>query len=453
MEEIVLSSSPFSYEDAPIESIPCIFPPSSSTSILTTWSSETYSNSQILAPMVRASTLPLRILAQYYGAKQCYSEELIDKKLQKCTRIYDSTTNLIHFIPESTVSSPSTTSIFTTFENEPVAVQLGTSNGVDALRAAEVVANDVRAIDINMGCPKVFSIQGGMGSALLKNPEAISDILSTLRRNLSIPITCKIRLLEDEKSTVEILRRAESVGIAAIAVHARHVPDRPYHRALRTKVALLPSTVNIPVIINGDIFVREDITSALAESQCSSVMIARGAFWNASVFRSDGMLPLWQVVRTYADVAMRIGHFPNAKFCIGEMMKDFVGTLQSNRLVISSKNWDQMITALRTMHTEIKTHTSENKSLASFLNGPYCPPDVNFSERPEVVKSSTTSTLSTELPANPQPSRELSKRLRKERYESKKMARLEKKRAIRRKLEHPQPQDTPLSETVKVESG
>ena len=60
----------------------------------------------------------------------------------------------------------------------------GTASAVEALKAAQVVAADVRAIDVNMGCPVKFSVQGGMGSALLTQPELVKDILSTLVRNL-----------------------------------------------------------------------------------------------------------------------------------------------------------------------------------------------------------------------------------------------------------------------------
>ena len=68
---------------------------------------------------------------------------------------------------------------------------------VTALRCAEMVAGDVAAVDVNMGCPKLFSTHGGMGSQLLKKPETVRDILTTLRRNLpaDLPVTCKIRLL------------------------------------------------------------------------------------------------------------------------------------------------------------------------------------------------------------------------------------------------------------------
>lgn len=56
-----------------------------------------------------------------------------------------------------------------------------------------MVENDIAAIDINMGCPKDFSMKGGMGASLLKNPERAKTILIALVENVNIPVTCKIR--------------------------------------------------------------------------------------------------------------------------------------------------------------------------------------------------------------------------------------------------------------------
>ncbi|KAL8437966.1 hypothetical protein ACSSS7_000536 [Eimeria intestinalis] len=80
---------------------------------------------------------------------------------------------------------------------------------------------DIAAVDVNMGCPKSFSVKGGMGAALLSTPDVAMDILKTLRRNVSCPVTCKIRLLDTMEETVDFARKCESTGIAAIAVHAR----------------------------------------------------------------------------------------------------------------------------------------------------------------------------------------------------------------------------------------
>ncbi|GMP79132.1 hypothetical protein CsSME_00034797 [Camellia sinensis var. sinensis] len=80
---------------------------------------------------------------------------------------------------------------------------------------------DVATLDINMGCPKSFSISGGMGAASLTKPELIHVILTTLKRNLDTPVTCKIQLLKSSQDTVELARRIEKAGVFALAVHGR----------------------------------------------------------------------------------------------------------------------------------------------------------------------------------------------------------------------------------------
>jgi tRNA-dihydrouridine synthase 2 len=189
-----------------------------------------YRGKVVLAPMVRVGTLPFRILAQNYGADIVYSEELIDHRLLRCQRVVDEPLAAAGPVgaagfasawerPERTIryvvkndqkvkTGPERT-VFQTYEGEPVVLQLGTGDAVRALQAAQVVARDVRAIDINMGCPIHFSVQGGMGAALLSKPEMMHDIVSTLKRNLNMPITVKIRLLEDERALTELGLRAE----------------------------------------------------------------------------------------------------------------------------------------------------------------------------------------------------------------------------------------------------
>jgi hypothetical protein len=202
-----------------------------------------YKGKTILAPMVRVGTLPMRLLARGYGADIVYSEELIDHRLLRCQRVVDAPlpvtsidqldihgfprwvrpTRLVRYVlqNEQKVKTGLERNVFITYENEPVVLQLGTGDATRALRAAQTVAQDVRAIDINMGCPLSFSVKGGMGSALLGKPEVMHDIVSTLKRNLPIPVTIKIRLLEDEFALLELGRRAEMAGADAVAIHAR----------------------------------------------------------------------------------------------------------------------------------------------------------------------------------------------------------------------------------------
>ncbi|CAN6579891.1 unnamed protein product [Malus baccata var. baccata] len=252
-----------------------------------------YRNKLVLAPMVRVGTLPFRLLAAEYGADITYGEEIIDHKLVKCDRRFNGS---VDFVEKGTGSV-----VFRTCDEEKnrVVFQIGTSNAVRALKAAEIVCKDVAAVDINMGCPKSFSVSGGMGAALLTKPDLIHDILTTLWRNLSIPVTCKIRLLKSSQDTVELARRIEKTGVTALAVHGRKVEDRPRDPAKWSEIADVVASLSIPVIANGDVFEYEDFQRIKVATGTSSVMVARGALWNASIFCPKGKLPWEDVKREY----------------------------------------------------------------------------------------------------------------------------------------------------------
>ncbi|CAL0313029.1 unnamed protein product [Lupinus luteus] len=255
-----------------------------------------YENKLILAPMVRVGTLPFRLLAAQYGAHITYGEEIIDHKIIKCYRQFNERIGCTDFVEKGTENV-----VFRTCDEEKdrVVFQIGTSDAVRALNAAQLVCSDVAAIDINMGCPKSFSVSGGMGAALLSKPELIHDILTTLRRNLSTPVTCKIRLLKSPHDTVELARRIEKTGVSALAVHGRKVADRPKDPANWSGIADVVSALSIPVIANGDVFECDDIQHIKSTTGASSVMVARGALWNASIFSPEGKISYEDVKREY----------------------------------------------------------------------------------------------------------------------------------------------------------
>lgn len=246
--------------------------------------------------MVRVGTLPFRMLAAEYGADITYGEEIIDHKFVKCERHTNEFLGTTDFVERGTG-----TVVFRTCSEEKnrVVFQIGTSDAIRALTAAQLVCKDVAAIDINMGCPKSFSISGGMGAALLSKPELIHDILTTLKRNLDVPVTCKIRLLSSSRDTVELAQRIERTGVSALAVHGRRVKDRPKDPANWSEIANVAAALSIPVIANGDVFEYEDFARIKAATGATSVMVARGAMWNASVFSPEGKLPWEDVKRAY----------------------------------------------------------------------------------------------------------------------------------------------------------
>ena len=166
-----------------------------------------------LAPMVRCGTLPLRALALQQGADLVWGEEIIAQRLAGCVREENVALGTVDFW---TGDHKRNLVLRTNRELERgrLVCQLGVASAEHALAAAKVVEADVDQIDINMGCPKKFSVQGGMGAALLKNQEAAVEIVRTLAQNLSIPVSAKIRLLETQEKTVAFakVRREASRG-------------------------------------------------------------------------------------------------------------------------------------------------------------------------------------------------------------------------------------------------
>ncbi|XP_045192611.2 tRNA-dihydrouridine(20) synthase [NAD(P)+]-like [Mercenaria mercenaria] len=279
-----------------------------------------YRNKVVLAPMVRIGTLPTRLLALQYGADIVYCEEIIDHKILIAERIDNTILGTVDYVLSDS------TLVFRTHPSEKgkVVFQLGTADAKTALKAAKKIENDVAAIDINMGCPKEFSIKGGMGAALLKKPEKIKEILTTLVQNVKIPVTCKIRLLPELEDNISLVKMIESTGVSAVGIHGRLTEERPRHTNRNSVIKKLAQILTIPVIANGgskDIQCYDDIEKFRQSCGTTSVMIARAAEWNTSVFRKKGKLPVKDVIKEYLKIAIDMDNgFTNTKYCILMMM-------------------------------------------------------------------------------------------------------------------------------------
>jgi tRNA-dihydrouridine synthase 2 len=143
--------------------------------------------------------------------------------------------------------------------------QLGTADPELAIQAAQTIAQDVAFIDVNCGCPKRFSLQGGMGAALLYEPDKLCSILSHLVKHTNVPITCKIRLLETEAATFSLIEKIIETGVVALTVHCRTKDERPQDPGHWDMWKLISKRFgkDIPIIANGDIFEGVDIDQAL----------------------------------------------------------------------------------------------------------------------------------------------------------------------------------------------
>ena len=171
-----------------------------------------YGGKMILAPMVKIGTLPTRLLALDYGADLVYTEEIIDFRLLRSTRVENELLETVDYIDKT--DETLTLRLAPKRERGHLVLQIGTNDPERAVKVAKMVEKDIDAIDVNMGCPKGFSLKGGMGAALLTHPDKIKAILTALVSAVDISVTCKIRILpklEDTLKLIEVIKIISSL--------------------------------------------------------------------------------------------------------------------------------------------------------------------------------------------------------------------------------------------------
>ena len=223
----------------------------------------------ILAPMAGITDMPFRALCKEQGASFTYTEMISAKAL-----FY---------------KNKNTLPLLQVAENEgPVAVQLfGSEPELLAEEAKKLEDGPYDVFDVNMGCPVPKVVNNGEGSALMKDPEKIAQIVSAMTKVLQKPVTIKIRkgFSNDQVNAVEVAKRVEDAGAAAIAVHGRTRDEYYSGHADYDIIRQVKEAVSIPVMGSGDIYSGKDARRMLDETGCDAVMIARGARGNPWIFR------------------------------------------------------------------------------------------------------------------------------------------------------------------------
>lgn len=226
-------------------------------------------NPFIAAPLAGITDAPTRLINKKMGASLVYSEMISGKGLKYGNK----KTEYLLRISE---------------EEKPVAFQIfGQDPEIMGETAHLLKDKDNEILDINMGCPVPKVVKNGEGSALLKEPKLIYEIVKSVSQAAGKPLTVKIRVGWDENSIncVKVAKIIEEAGAAAVTVHGRTRMQYYAGEANWDLIKEVREAVSIPVIGNGDIFTAEDAFRMMEYTGCDLVMIGRGMLGNPWIFR------------------------------------------------------------------------------------------------------------------------------------------------------------------------
>lgn len=223
-------------------------------------------NRVVLAPMAGISNTSYRKIIKEMGAGLIYAEMVSDKA--------------ICFSNEKTFDL-----LKMSEEERPIAQQIFGSDKESFIKAAQVIEETMHPdiIDINMGCPvPKVAVRAQAGSALLKDPDKVYEIVEAVVKAVNVPVTVKIRSGWDEKhiNAVEIAKKCEQAGANAITIHGRTRAQGYSGHADWNIIKQVKESVSIPVIGNGDVTSCYEAKRMIDETGVDAVMIGRGVLGN-----------------------------------------------------------------------------------------------------------------------------------------------------------------------------
>ena len=223
-------------------------------------------NQVVLAPMAGICNNAYRRIIKDMGCGLIVAEMVSDKAL-----MYDST--------------KTKDMLYMTEDERPISQQIFGSDKESFIIAAKYIEENMHPdiIDINMGCPvPKVALRAQAGSALLKDPDKVYEIVKAVVDSVSIPVTVKIRSGWDDKSinAIEIAKQIERAGASAIAVHPRTRAQGYSGHSNWDIIKQVKDSVSIPVIGNGDITTCYDAKKMIDETGCDAIMIGRGVLGN-----------------------------------------------------------------------------------------------------------------------------------------------------------------------------
>lgn len=226
-------------------------------------------NRWVLAPMAGVTDLPFRLLCKEQGAG------LLCMEMISAKAIY--------------YNSKNTKELLEIREDEsPVSLQLfGRDPDTMSEMAKRIEERPFDLLDINMGCPVQKVVNNGEGSALMKEPQLVGEIIERIVKAIQKPVTVKIRRGFDEAhcNAVEIAKIAQESGASAVTVHGRTREQFYSGKADWNIIKQVKEAVNIPVIGNGDVTGFETAEAMRKQTGCDGVMVGRACRGNPWIFK------------------------------------------------------------------------------------------------------------------------------------------------------------------------
>ena len=227
-------------------------------------------NNLILAPMAGVTDLPFRLLCREQGAGLVCMEMISAKAIYFNNK---NTEELMKIHPEE----------------QPVSLQLfGSDPDIISEMAKKIEERPFSILDLNMGCPVPKVVNNGEGSALMKNPKLVEEIVTKTVKAIRKPVTVKIRkgFHDNMVNAVEIAKIAEGCGAAAVAVHGRTREQYYAGKADWDIIGKVKEALSIPVIGNGDVTDGPSAKALLEKTGCDGIMIGRAVRGNPWIFRN-----------------------------------------------------------------------------------------------------------------------------------------------------------------------